>query len=76
MLSTSLINTDVAMKVLSARINDELLSCAEPLVVEALASIEKRLRKELGSLLISVVEQSYSIERSGNDLRITVRGNR
>ena len=61
------------LKVLHEQLNDELIAVAEPFVQEAIKNYERALRRRLGEMVIGMIEQSYSAERMGPNLIITVR---
>jgi len=58
---------------LAERLREEMLTTAEPLVEAAVADIAEQMRKRLAACLVGLIESSYSMERMGTELRITVR---
>ena len=72
-INTSLINQDVFLAQLHKKLNAEMLAAAEPLIKKAIEDIEAEMRRQLAQMLISVVEQSFAIERFGTDIRIIVK---
>ncbi len=73
---SSIIDTDVFLQVMRENINKDLLRAAQPVLDEALESIEKELRKKLGSIVISMIDSNFNIDRHGSDIRILVRQER
>lgn len=71
--NTSLINHDAFTKYLHENLNKEMLAAAEPFINVALERAEAEMRRKLAQSLISVIEQSFSVERFGTDLRIIVK---
>lgn len=51
----------------------ELTKALEPMIENALAEIEKDMRKKLGAMVISLLEKGYSVMQDRQELRITVR---
>ena len=73
MPKATLINPDEALRILREKINKEMIAAAEPFIQEALVRSEKAMRERLGSLIISYIDQSFSVERMGTDLRIIIK---
>lgn len=72
-MSTSFINSENMLASLKYQMNEEMMKAAEPEIQIAVANAEKAIRRRLGAMFISLIEQSFSIERYGNDLRIIVK---
>jgi 2-keto-3-deoxy-6-phosphogluconate aldolase len=73
-LITSMVNEGRFLEIMRRELNDAMTQAAEPLVQEALTKIEINMRKELASSLIARIDHMVSMERFGDDLRITVAG--
>lgn len=71
-----IINEETVLEQLKKQMNDEMLAAAEPVIKAAVVEAEKAMRKQLGSMFISLIEQSFSVERFGTDLRIIVKQDR
>ena len=56
----------------SQQMNAELMAAAEPAIQEAVKQVEKEVRKRFGALVISLIEQQFSVHRNGTDLHIVV----
>jgi hypothetical protein len=68
-----IINDQGLSKILFEALNKELTIAAEPVIKEALREIEIKMRERMAACLISYLEQSFSVERFGKDLRIIVK---
>lgn len=55
--------------------NEELIAAAEPVIAEAIAKVEVELRKRLGTMLIAMIDQNFTMDRIGPDLRIVIKQN-
>lgn len=51
----------------------EFKEAAEPIIQKAVKDYEAEVRKTVGKAAVGMLEEAYSIERFGRDLRITVR---
>ena len=71
-MKTNFIDTEAFSKYLLQNINKQMLEAAEPILQEALKKLEIRMREKLATNIISLIEQNYSVERCGNDIRIMV----
>ena len=54
-------------------LNQQMIEAAEPVIQEALADIEKKMRQKVAATVVGMVEHSYRVDVSGGDLRITVK---
>lgn len=70
---STLLNTQAVYETLLPHLNEELKACAEPYLEKALEDIEKQLRQKIGSIVIGLLEHSFSVERYGDDIKILVR---
>lgn len=71
-MASTWINSDNMLAALQKQMNAEMMAAAEPVIKKAVEDAEKEMRKQLGAMVIALIEQSFSIERHGNDLRILV----
>ena len=69
---TDIINKDMFVKQLSKQIHEALLAAAEPIIEKAIDDTRKEMRKRLGAMVTGMLQDSYSIDRMGTDLRIIV----
>lgn len=56
----------------SVVLREQMLKAAEPIIQKALADVEKEMRQRLAEMIVGTIRHSYSAERFGTDLRITV----
>lgn len=68
----SLINDEEFSRILKRELNAQMLEAAEPIIKQAIASAETEMRKRLASILVSLVDRSYRMERMGHDLVVRV----
>jgi hypothetical protein len=61
-----------AAELLRRRLNAELEELAEPLIQEAVAKLEQRLRRSLGAMLIGMLDQTVNVYRDERQLVITL----
>lgn len=72
-MSSTWINTDNMMRGLKERMNLEMQAAAEPVIRKAVEDAEKEMRKRLGAMVVALIDNNFSVERMGNDLRILVK---
>lgn len=68
-----LINKDCLNELLINKLNIDIKNAARPIIAKALCDIEMEMREKLGSLVIAIIDESFSVERNGRDLRILVK---
>ena len=73
MAITTLINTDVALRILKDHMNTEMVAAAKPIVDKALLDIEKAMRKKLGAIIVAYLDHSIDVDRFGSALRILIK---
>jgi hypothetical protein len=61
------------LRAIQVQINEQMKQAAEPVIQQALKDIEVEMRKKLGAMLISLIEQNFRVETRSNDLVITVK---
>lgn len=54
---------------LQAEMNKQMLAAAEPVIQKALKEVEQAMRQRLGAMVIGLIEESFSVDRYGQDLR-------
>ena len=59
---------------LTAALNKVLREAAEPIIQQALAEAERKMREALAVRVMDMVRSDYSMMHRGTDLVITVRG--
>lgn len=60
-------------EVITAHLKTEFEEAAEHIIQAAIAGFEIEIRKQVAVTVLAAVEGSYSMERMGPDIRITVR---
>ena len=53
-------------------LKEKMLEAAQPILDKAMKDVEYELRKSLGGFVIGFIESSYSVERYGSEIRISV----
>lgn len=71
-MSYTLLNNDEVLKLLKEKMNREMIAAAQPIIEKALIDIEKAMRQKLGSLVISMLDESMDVDRKGTTLRILI----
>jgi hypothetical protein len=71
-ITTDLINQDRLKEFLNGALTESMLAAAEPFIKEALAKIEREMRRDLAVSLISILDKSYDITGHGQLLTIRV----
>lgn len=61
------------LRALKDQLNEQMTRAAEPLLQKALKEMEEVMRKRLAQVLVEHIESSFSMQRMGRDLVITVR---
>ena len=72
-MAMTLLNNESAALILKQQMNKEMVSAAEPLIAAALVDIEATMRKKLGSMVISYLDNYMQVDRYGTDLRIIIK---
>jgi len=72
-IETGFVDPDRMLKSLQEKMNSEMMAAAEPVIKKAVEEAEKEMRRRLGAMVVGLIEQSFSIERFGSDLRIHVK---
>jgi len=72
-VASTIINADVFLAHLKAKLNTEMLAAAEPVLQEAMEKVEFEMRKKLSSYLIAMIDGQIDIMRSGTLLQITIK---
>lgn len=65
-------NYPVLAKELAPALDAALLEAAEPLIQDALAKVEKRLRERVGAAVLTLLEHGYDVSRDEQRIVITV----
>lgn len=61
---------DLALK---NHLKQAMTEATEPFIKKACEDAERAIRKAVGAYVVEILEEVYTMERFGNDLRITVR---
>lgn len=69
----TLINVDEFARILGKQLNLSMTEAAEPVIQDALAKIEQKMREKMAQMLISFIENDIAFERMGHDIRIIVK---
>jgi hypothetical protein len=69
----SIFNVEELSKQLLTHLNQEMKEAAEPILKKALVDIENIMREKMAQRCISIIQNDFSIERMGNDIRIMVK---
>lgn len=72
-METKLINESVLASLIKEEINEAMLSAAEPAIQEALKTIEQKMREQMGSKIISLIDSNFVLDRMGHDIRILIK---
>lgn len=72
MAVTDFINSEALCKYLVMESREKMIVAAEPVIQEAMKEIEKKLRAELGSIVVGLINADYSIQKMQGNLQITV----
>ncbi len=70
-MATELFGEDFSRHLLEG-LNEELKKAAEPILQQAMADMEKEMRKRLAANLIAFLQNNYRIEYAHNELVIRV----
>lgn len=68
--NTNIFNPPVVKNLLLQQMNAELLEIAEPILQEALAKMEQRMRDRIASRCISMLSENLDMNMDGTVLRI------
>ncbi len=68
----SLINKDEFARQLHTKLNAGMIEAAEPIIQKALKDTEIAMRKQLGAMLISYLDNNFVVESFSDELRIKV----
>lgn len=71
-MATTWINSDNMLAMLQKQMNEEMMLAAAPVIEKAVAEAKKEMQKKLGAMFVAMIDQSFSVERFGSNLRITV----
>lgn len=66
------INEENMLAGLKEQMNAELMAAAEPVIRKAVEEAEKEMRRKLATMFVSLINQSFSIQRNATDLYIRV----
>ena len=69
---SNFINTREFDEFLGKHLRNEMLRAAEPIIARAKEDAEKVMRARLAEMVVGYIQDSYSIDRMGHDLRIIV----
>lgn len=69
----NMFNIENVRKNIIREMNDDMVAAAEPVIQKALIDIEMRMRKKLGEMIISKLEEDVDIMTMGRQLTISVR---
>jgi hypothetical protein len=53
--------------------NESMQKTAEPIIENAIKDIEHKMREKMAQNLIALIEETFSVERMGRDLKIIVK---
>lgn len=71
-MAKTFIDVDEFETQLKTLLNENMLAAAEPILQRALTEIEKRMRTQLATNIVQLIETDYSIVRQGNIVQISV----
>ena len=57
---------------LGKHLHEEMLIAAEPILQRAKQDVEQAMRQRLAEMVVGYLQDSYSVDRMGRDLRIIV----
>lgn len=69
----SIIHEAEFARLLREELNAAMLSAAEPVLQAAIKELERKMREELGKRIIALIQNDFSVERMGHDIRILVK---
>ena len=72
-MSKTTAHPDGFLQAIKQALNEQMMAEAEPLIQKAVAEFERDMREKLAAKLIAQLDERYSIDRFGSELRITVR---
>jgi hypothetical protein len=72
-MASTWVNSENMLAGLKEKMNAEMMAAAEPVIKNAAEAAEKEMRKRLGAMFVALLDQTFSMERMGNDLRILVK---
>lgn len=70
------INEENMLVALKDQMNAEMMAAAEPVIRKAVEEAEKEMRRKLAAMFVSLINQSFSIQRNATDLYIRVENMR
>ena len=73
MANTTWIHGENMLASLMKQMNDEMMAAAEPVIKKAVEEAEKEMRRRLAAMFVAMIDQSFSMERGGQDLRILIK---
>lgn len=69
----NLIDQKVLEAAIRAKLADGVLAGLEPIIKQAVVEAEKEIRKQIGTIALSILEHNYEIFSDTNRLVITVK---
>lgn len=66
----SIFNEENLLAEIAMKVNQEMMKAAEPIIQKAIEDAEKDMRKQLGAMLIGLINQSFSMTRHGTIIEI------
>lgn len=72
MAIAELVSAQVLAEHLGKTLREGMLKAAEPIVQRALKDVEQEMRNQLAAMIAGQLEHGYSMERFGQELRISV----
>ena len=73
MASVNIFNKKGVLECLKNEMNEELIKVAQPAIDEALAKIEKDIKRKLGSMVIGLLDNYMEVESDRQTLRIVIK---
>lgn len=71
-MSSSFISEKAMVDALRARLNNDMLKAAEPVLQEALAKVEREMRASLAKNVVALIESTVDVYRDGRYLMIRI----
>lgn len=72
-MASTWINSENMLAALQKQMNAEMVAAAEPVIKKAVEDAEKEMRKRLGAMFVALLDQGFSVEGFGTELRIIVK---
>lgn len=70
------INSDIMLLAMKEKMSAEMMEAAEPVIRKAVEEAEKAMRRRLGQMFVALLDEHFSMERHGTELRIVVKHER